>query len=51
MCATDLHPDPDPDITEDKPVPGEITGQHPGVAWGRADRRDRDPAGGGTGTR
>jgi hypothetical protein len=40
--ATDL--ELDRDITEDEPLPGEVTGQHPGVAWGRAGRRDQDPA-------
>ena len=50
MCATD--PDPDLDITEDTPMPGEIIGPPPGVAWGRAGHRDRDPAAAaGTGSR
>jgi hypothetical protein len=51
MCATDL--EPDLDITEDERMLDEITGQHPGVAWGRAGRQDQDPAeaGPGAGTR
>jgi hypothetical protein len=53
MCATDLELELDGDITEDEQMPDEIIGQHPGVAWGRAGRRDQDPAeaGPGAGTR
>ena len=47
MCATDL--DQDLDIPEDQPRPGQAAGPPPGVAGGRADRRDRDPAGAGAG--
>jgi hypothetical protein len=51
MYATDL--DPDLDITDDEQMLSEIIGQHPGVAWGRADRHGQDPAqaGAGAGTR
>ena len=44
MCVIDL--DPDLDLTEDELMldPAPVTGQHPGVAWGKADRREHDPA-------
>ena len=48
MCATDL--DQNLDVTEDQPRPGQTACPPPGVAWGRAGRGDRDPAGAGAGT-
>jgi hypothetical protein len=44
MCVIDL--DPDLDLTEDELMPGlaPAVRQHPGVAWGKADRREHDPA-------
>ena len=46
MHATDLELElqPDPGITADEQMLDEITGQHPGVAWGRAGRHGQDPA-------
>jgi hypothetical protein len=45
MCVTELGPEPDADITKDE-MPGQASsiGQYAGVAWGRAGRRDQDPA-------
>jgi hypothetical protein len=44
MCVIDL--DPDLDLAEDELMLDQapVISQHPGVAWGRADRRDQDPA-------
>ena len=49
MCVTDL--EPEAAITKDEPLldgalldGAQATGQHPGVAWGRAGRQDHDPA-------
>jgi hypothetical protein len=44
MCVIDL--DPDLDLTEDELMPGQTPAisQHPGVAWGRADRLGQDSA-------
>jgi hypothetical protein len=45
MCVTDLELELDADITEDEmPDGASIIGQYAGVAWGRADRCDQDPA-------